>query len=66
MNRLTINALDNQAHQTLNGNVRTGEMPTPRGYTMFDLDLFTADCRAARAADRSSKTICERRKAYTL
>jgi predicted metal-dependent enzyme (double-stranded beta helix superfamily) len=26
---------------------------------MFDLDQFTADCRAARAADRSSKTICE-------
>ena len=26
---------------------------------MFDLDRFTADCRAARAADRSSKTICE-------
>jgi predicted metal-dependent enzyme (double-stranded beta helix superfamily) len=29
------------------------------GYTMFDLDRFIADCRAARAADRSSKTICE-------
>ena len=26
---------------------------------MFDLDQFAADCRAARAADRSSKTICE-------
>jgi predicted metal-dependent enzyme (double-stranded beta helix superfamily) len=26
---------------------------------MFDLDQFVADCRAARAADRSSKTICE-------
>jgi predicted metal-dependent enzyme (double-stranded beta helix superfamily) len=26
---------------------------------MFDLDRFTADCRAAHAADRSSKTICE-------
>jgi hypothetical protein len=26
---------------------------------MFDLDRFTADCRAARGADRSSKTICE-------
>jgi predicted metal-dependent enzyme (double-stranded beta helix superfamily) len=26
---------------------------------MFDFDRFTADCRAARAADRSSKTICE-------
>ena len=26
---------------------------------MFDLDRFTADCRAARAADRSSKTVCE-------
>ena len=26
---------------------------------MLDLDRFTADCRAARAADRSSKTICE-------
>jgi predicted metal-dependent enzyme (double-stranded beta helix superfamily) len=26
---------------------------------MFDLDQFTADCRAARAADSSSKTICE-------
>lgn len=26
---------------------------------MFDLDRFVADCRAARAADRSSKTICE-------
>ncbi len=26
---------------------------------MFDLDQFIADCRAARAADRSSKTICE-------
>jgi predicted metal-dependent enzyme (double-stranded beta helix superfamily) len=26
---------------------------------MFDLDRFTADCRASRAADRSSKTICE-------
>jgi hypothetical protein len=26
---------------------------------MFDLDRFTADCRAARAADRFSKTICE-------
>jgi len=26
---------------------------------MFDLDRFTADCRAARASDRSSKTICE-------
>jgi predicted metal-dependent enzyme (double-stranded beta helix superfamily) len=31
----------------------------PRAYTMFDLDRFAADCRAARAADRSSKTICE-------
>jgi predicted metal-dependent enzyme (double-stranded beta helix superfamily) len=27
--------------------------------TMFDLDQFVADCRAARAADGSSKTICE-------
>jgi predicted metal-dependent enzyme (double-stranded beta helix superfamily) len=26
---------------------------------MFDLDQFVADCRAARAADGSSKTICE-------
>ena len=26
---------------------------------MFDLDEFIADCRAARATDRSSKTICE-------
>jgi predicted metal-dependent enzyme (double-stranded beta helix superfamily) len=26
---------------------------------MFDLDQFTADCLTARAADRSSKTICE-------
>ena len=26
---------------------------------MFDLDRFVADCRAARAADRSSKTIGE-------
>jgi predicted metal-dependent enzyme (double-stranded beta helix superfamily) len=26
---------------------------------MFDLDQFIADCRAARDADRSSKTICE-------
>ena len=26
---------------------------------MFDLDRFTADCRAACASDRSSKTICE-------
>lgn len=26
---------------------------------MFDLDQFVTDCRAARAADRSSKTICE-------
>src|SRR6266566_3574437 len=26
---------------------------------MFDLDAFIADCRAARIADRSSKTICE-------
>jgi predicted metal-dependent enzyme (double-stranded beta helix superfamily) len=26
---------------------------------MFDLDQFIADCRAASAADRSSKTICE-------
>ncbi len=26
---------------------------------MFELDQFVADCRAARAADRSSKTICE-------
>ena len=26
---------------------------------MFDLDRFAADCRAARAADRSSKTICD-------
>ena len=26
---------------------------------MFDLDQFVADCRAARAADRSSKTMCE-------
>jgi len=26
---------------------------------MFDLDQFIADCRAARAADRSSKTISE-------
>jgi len=31
----------------------------PGAHTMFDLDQFTADCRAARAADRSSKTICE-------
>jgi hypothetical protein len=31
----------------------------PRAHPMFDLDRFTADCRAARAADRSSKTICE-------
>jgi predicted metal-dependent enzyme (double-stranded beta helix superfamily) len=28
-------------------------------HTMFDLDQFTADCRAAHAADRSSKTISE-------
>jgi predicted metal-dependent enzyme (double-stranded beta helix superfamily) len=27
--------------------------------TMFDLDQFVADCRAARAGDGSSKTICE-------
>jgi predicted metal-dependent enzyme (double-stranded beta helix superfamily) len=27
--------------------------------TMFDLDQFVADCRAARAADGSSETICE-------
>jgi predicted metal-dependent enzyme (double-stranded beta helix superfamily) len=26
---------------------------------MLDLDRFIADCRAARAADRSSKAICE-------
>jgi hypothetical protein len=26
---------------------------------MFDFDQFAADCCAARAADRSSKTICE-------
>jgi predicted metal-dependent enzyme (double-stranded beta helix superfamily) len=26
---------------------------------MFDPDRFTVDCRAARAADRLSKTICE-------
>jgi predicted metal-dependent enzyme (double-stranded beta helix superfamily) len=26
---------------------------------MFDLDQFVADCRSARAANRSSKTICE-------
>jgi predicted metal-dependent enzyme (double-stranded beta helix superfamily) len=26
---------------------------------MFDLDRFVADCRAARAADPSSKTVCE-------
>src|SRR5258705_10033467 len=26
---------------------------------MLDLDRLTADCRAARAVDRSSKTICE-------
>jgi predicted metal-dependent enzyme (double-stranded beta helix superfamily) len=26
---------------------------------MFDFDRFVADCRAARAADPSSKTICE-------
>jgi predicted metal-dependent enzyme (double-stranded beta helix superfamily) len=26
---------------------------------MFDLDRFVADCRAARAADSSSRTICE-------
>jgi predicted metal-dependent enzyme (double-stranded beta helix superfamily) len=26
---------------------------------MFDLDQFVADCRAARAADSSSKSICE-------
>ena len=26
---------------------------------MFDLDQFVVDCRAARAADGSSKTICE-------
>ena len=26
---------------------------------MFDLAHFIADCRAARAADRSSKTLCE-------
>ena len=26
---------------------------------MFDLEQFIADCRAARAADRSSKTICD-------
>jgi predicted metal-dependent enzyme (double-stranded beta helix superfamily) len=30
-----------------------------RGLAMFDLEQFIADCRAARAADRSSKTICE-------
>lgn len=29
------------------------------GHTMFDLDQFIADCCAARAADGSSKTICE-------
>ena len=26
---------------------------------MFNLNQFVADCRAARAADSSSKTICE-------
>jgi predicted metal-dependent enzyme (double-stranded beta helix superfamily) len=26
---------------------------------MFDLDRFTADCRAARSADRPSKSVCE-------
>lgn len=26
---------------------------------MFDLDQFVSDCRAARVADRSSKSICE-------
>jgi predicted metal-dependent enzyme (double-stranded beta helix superfamily) len=35
------------------------KMPNREADTMFDLDRFIADCRAARAADRSSKTICE-------
>jgi predicted metal-dependent enzyme (double-stranded beta helix superfamily) len=28
-------------------------------HAMFDLDQFVADCRAARAVDRSSKNMCE-------
>jgi predicted metal-dependent enzyme (double-stranded beta helix superfamily) len=59
MNNLTINALDNQALQTLKSrHVKTWNASSG-AYTMFDLDRFTADCRAARAADHSSKTICE-------
>jgi predicted metal-dependent enzyme (double-stranded beta helix superfamily) len=57
MNKITINALDNQAGTRLNGHVNTCN--SSQGGTMFDLDQFVADCRAARAADRSSKTICE-------
>jgi predicted metal-dependent enzyme (double-stranded beta helix superfamily) len=30
-----------------------------QGCTMFDLDGFIADCRAARTSDRSSNSICE-------
>lgn len=33
--------------------------PPKRGNTMFDVDQFIADCRSARAADRSSGTIGE-------
>src|SRR5258708_18139925 len=59
MNNLTINALDNQAPRSLNRYTWRVECQPPGAHTMFDLDRFTADCRAARAADRSSKTICE-------
>jgi len=34
-------------------------MKSNPGCTMFDLDQFIADCQAARASDRSSRTICE-------
>jgi len=43
-----------------NANVKNAwGIRTKGASTMFDLDQFVADCRAARAADRSSKAICE-------
>src|SRR6478752_4133680 len=60
MNRLTINALDNQARQRfILHHFEHLERQPGGAHRMFDLDQFTADCQAARTADRSSKTICE-------
>ena len=59
MNDSTINALDNQGPSSQKHHEVNAWNLAQRGDTMFDLDRFIADCRSARAADRSSRTISE-------